>query len=641
LLYVITAFLVIIFLYSCVKNQTFIYKKSLLHLLIGIFLFFIILATIFSADKHTAFFGYQLTYEGFFAWLCYFVLFFLANLYFNSEKEIKKLFLILSVPLFFVSLFAIAEYFFGWQIMEWYQNKGNRVTSFLGNPSFLGVYLVLFLPIYINFIRLKELNWKWRSYFIALSLMAIFSLLASFSRGAWLGFSVSIFFLILINFKNIINCLYWEKIKNIKILKLILIAIFFLILIVGCWTLFNKSNFGQQIVDRIKFSFIQNPATEVSTTSGRILLWKQTINLIKDNFWIGVGLDNFANSIPKYFLSEWNFYFGAQAEKAHNEFLNLWATMGIGAMLSYLVVLIYFFFKNVSYIFKKHSIVCVNLLLVQGILASVIGYLIAMQFHYSSVDLAPLFWIFMGMGFSLIYKDNKIESIQLPKFFSLVFVKYVLGFVAIFLILITIIFSYRIIRADHLFIKSLQTQNIDLAIKNLEEAIEKNKNSVDYYVILSDFYFQKGAGMGDYNNFDKSIKTIEKIIQIQPNNYRPYFILGNTYFKMVSFAQNKNLVFQKVEKALKKSLEFFPNSIDSHLILGIIYAQQEKFKDALIEFEKCVKVNNKKIECYFNQGKIYEQQKDFKKAREYYQKVLEIQPNNEILKKTLENKNNK
>jgi hypothetical protein len=194
LLYIVTVFLIIIFLFSCIKNQTFIYKKSLFYLLIGIFLFFIILSAIFSPDKHTAFWGYHLTYEGLFSWLCYFILFFLANLYFNSEKEIKKMFLILSIPLFFVSIFAIMEYFFGWQIMEWQQNKGNRVISFLGNPSFFGVYLVLLLPIYINFICFKKLNWKWQSYLAVLNLMAIFSLLTTFSRGAWLGFGVAIIF---------------------------------------------------------------------------------------------------------------------------------------------------------------------------------------------------------------------------------------------------------------------------------------------------------------------------------------------------------------------------------------------------------------------------------------------------------------
>ncbi|MEK9130353.1 MAG: O-antigen ligase family protein, partial [Patescibacteria group bacterium] len=438
-LYIITTILTIIFIYSCIKNQTFIYKKSPIHLLLGIFLFFIFLSTIFSLDKHIAFLGDYLTYEGFFSWLCYIILFFLANLYFNSEKEIKKLFLILSIPLFFVSLFAIGEYFFHWQIMEWHQDKGNRVLSFLGNPSFLGVYLVLLLPIYINFLRLKELNWKLRNYLIILNVISIISLFATFSRGAWLGFCIAIFFLIFINFKTIINFLQQQKIKAILII---------LMLIIGCWTLINYTTFGQQITDRIKFSFIQDPTTKVSTSSGRILLWKQTINLIKDYPLFGVGPDNFATSIPKYFLPEWHLYFGLQAEKAHNEFLNLWATMGIGTVLSYLIILIYFFFKSISYIYKKIEKNYSQHILIQGILAGIIGYLFTMQFHYSSIDLAPFFWIFMGIEFSLINQNNEIKKNNLPNFFSLNFVKYILNSIAILLMLIVIIFSYKIISAD-------------------------------------------------------------------------------------------------------------------------------------------------------------------------------------------------
>ncbi|MBI4652724.1 O-antigen ligase family protein [Candidatus Kuenenbacteria bacterium] len=601
------------------------------------------MATIFSTNKHTAFFGYYLTYEGFFSWFCYFVLFFLANLYFNSEKEVKKLFLILSIPVFIVSLFAIGEYFFGWQIMEFHQNRGDRVISFLGNPSFLGVYLVLLLPIFINFIRLKELKSKWRSYLIVLNLAAIFSLLATFSRGAWLGFCIAIIFLVLINFNFVkfIHCrcsLVNNKKAGIKLAPTLIVKwiIFFAVLIIGGWLLINNTVFGQQLVDRIKFSFIQNPATKVNTTSGRILLWEQTTNLIKDNFWFGVGPDNFAISIPKYFLPEWHLYFGLQAEKAHNEFLNLWATMGIGAMLSYLAILIYFFFKSIS--IGKNLQNDSRIILVQGILAGAIGYLVAMQFHYSTIDLAPLFWIFMGIAFSLAHQDCEIKSIQLHKFFSLTFVKYILSFAAIFLMcimLIILIFSCKIIQADRLFIKGLQAENIDFAIENLEKAIEKNKTPIDYYVILSSFYFQKGVKTGEFSNFDKSIETLKKIIKIQPDNYRPYFILGNTYLEMASFAQNKNLVFQKAEQAFKKSLEFFPNSVDTRLSLGITYAEQEKFDQALTEFKKCGSINSKVVECYFNQGKIYEQKKDFQKAKEYYQKALEINSNIKAIKDAL------
>ncbi|MFH1838606.1 MAG: O-antigen ligase family protein [Candidatus Kuenenbacteria bacterium] len=668
-LYIITTFLVIIFLYSCIKNQTFIYKKSPFYLLIGVFLFFIILSTIFSLDKHTAFFGYYLTYEGVFSWLCYFILFFLTNLYFNSEKEIKKLLLILSIPLFLISLFAIAEHFLNWQIMEWHQNKGERTISFLGNPSFLGVYLVLLLPIYINFIFSKKLNWKWQSFLIILNIMVIISLLTTFSRSAWLGFVVAIIFLILINFKNIIHYLKCKKINPVpcgieikgRVLSPValekenllmhsslsqrvgfstrrgvkLILIIFTILI-SCWLLINNTAFKQQITDRIKFSFVRNPATLVDATSGRILLWKQTINLIKDNFWFGVGPDNFAQSIPKYFLPEWKLYFGLQAEKAHNEFLNLWATMGVGAMLSYLAILIYFFFKSIFYICKNSQTTCANLRLIQGILAGIIGYLITMQFHYSSIDLAPLFWIFMGIGFSLTCQNYNIKSVKLPNFFFLNFVKYILSFASIILILNVIFFSCRLIQADSLFIKGLRAKNINLAIENLEKAIEKNKRPIDYYIILSNFYFQKGEKTGDYSNFDKSIETLEKIIKIQPYNYYPYFILGNTYLEMALFAKNKNLVFQKAEQAFKNSLKFFPNLVDTHLGLGITYAQQEKFKEALTEFKKCALINPKQDKCFFNQGKIYERQKDFKQAKEYYQKALKINPNTKAAKEALE-----
>ncbi|MEK7558028.1 MAG: tetratricopeptide repeat protein, partial [Patescibacteria group bacterium] len=201
--------------------------------------------------------------------------------------------------------------------------------------------------------------------------------------------------------------------------------------------------------------------------------------------------------------------------------------------------------------------------------------------------------------------------------------------------LIVIIFSYKIISADFYFKKALKNNNANLIIENIEKAIQKNKRPMDYYLVLSDFYFQKGIKTHNYNNFDKSIETLEKIIKLQPHNYRPYFILGNTYLEMASFAKNKNLVFQKTEQSFNDSLKIFPNSVETHLNLGIIYAQQEKFEQALTEFKKCALINPKQTECFFNQGKIYEQQKNFKKAKEYYQKVLNVNPNIKAAKNAL------
>lgn len=64
------------------------------------------------------------------------------------------------------------------------------------------------------------------------------------------------------------------------------------------------------------------------------------IKTIEKNPLIGSGTDTFRYSIEKYFPEDGQDYidvYGAIIDKAHNEFLQIAATMGIPALIVYLV----------------------------------------------------------------------------------------------------------------------------------------------------------------------------------------------------------------------------------------------------------------------------------------------------------------
>lgn len=85
-------------------------------------------------------------------------------------------------------------------------------------------------------------------------------------------------------------------------------------------------------------------------------------------------------------------------DKAHNEYLNIAVTLGIPALIVYMIFLIAIVFPNLKYIFKRKDIF---------IILSIIGsYLVQAFFNISTIGIAPLFWLTLG----IIDNKNIIEN---------------------------------------------------------------------------------------------------------------------------------------------------------------------------------------------------------------------------------------
>ena len=140
--------------------------------------------------------------------------------------------------------------------------------------------------------------------------------------------------------------------------------------------------------------------------SSRIEIWKMTIKLISRNPIFGVGTDNL-----KYGLYEdkdilcnelHNFMERTHSvvDKAHNEYLHIAATIGVPALLIYLIFLGIIVLKNLKVSLKDN----VRFILI----LSIIGYLVQAFFNISTIGIAPLFWIILG----LISNDEVINEIN-------------------------------------------------------------------------------------------------------------------------------------------------------------------------------------------------------------------------------------
>jgi O-antigen ligase len=86
---------------------------------------------------------------------------------------------------------------------------------------------------------------------------------------------------------------------------------------------------GEHLVSTVDRDFHSN--------NQRIALWKKTVTMIRDNFFLGVGTGNWKISLPKYSLKGlmWNDMMRIFV-RAHNDFLQVFAETGVFGFICFL-----------------------------------------------------------------------------------------------------------------------------------------------------------------------------------------------------------------------------------------------------------------------------------------------------------------
>lgn len=354
--YLLLAVISLVALYLVVREKKAPAKKILPAL--GLFLLFASISTVLSADIARAWIGHSYRYTGLTTYLFCAVLFFLAG-QFQSPGKIVQVMVFGAVA---VSAIALLQYFgvdlfyySDYVIFE--RGKGGYGT--MGNANWFGTYAVFILPAaLILFITRRKGLW------LGCAAVIFAGLLVSLTRGAWLACAVSLIIIFIFCRKN-------EKQR-----KLLFIAI--AVLVVVALILLPTRNW---LIYRTAFSIPDQLAAasrlEDRAASGRIYIWKETLNRFMENWAFGIGPDHLQIKTPS----------GRIVNKAHNIYLEIAATMGIFALLSYLAFISFFLrrWKNIDD-FLFFIMICTYL--VQG-------------FSNNDVIMVmPLFWIVLGLSYA-------------------------------------------------------------------------------------------------------------------------------------------------------------------------------------------------------------------------------------------------
>lgn len=226
---------------------------------------------------------------------CYFI---------DSRSDIEKaLFNLLYIGVAICSFSLIAYFLRGYGFLGFLLNnsaqfrvEGVRITGLDINPNYFSVYLLLLSSVSIVFLMVKRNA-------VSLIFLAVVALTIAFtfSRTAMASFVVQIFvlFLLLPLMKG------WLK-------PLLIIPFFFILLSFVLW---HYSNFFEMVVFRL------------SQEGGRSFIWNVVWDVIKNNPALGIGLKNSG----EYFVDMYGI-----AYTPHNEYLNVWSSLGLLGLVIFL-----------------------------------------------------------------------------------------------------------------------------------------------------------------------------------------------------------------------------------------------------------------------------------------------------------------
>lgn len=292
----------------------------------------------------------------------------------NNKKDIYMLIDFIIGVGFITAFYAFYQYFSGEPMGSgWVDPSSNisiRVFSSFENPNLYAEYLIMIIP--LTFARLISVDKRKKVLYAIVGITQLLVLLLTFSRGGWLGlvFSTGLFILLL------------KRDLIIKLIPVGLVGLFFL---------------PSSIMMRIKS--IGNLSD--SSNFYRLQIWQNSINIIKDFFFTGVGLgfESF-RTISGLYIKDFSPY------HAHNTFLELTIEIGVLGLFLFIWLLVKLLKDVKSQSLSKDKVYTVALF---SSIAGLFVHGIAEHILYNPKIIFQ-FWLIIGLLITLNVKFMKVRE---------------------------------------------------------------------------------------------------------------------------------------------------------------------------------------------------------------------------------------
>jgi O-antigen ligase len=201
------------------------------------------------------------------------------------------------------------------------------------HPTYVSIYYVILILIWGK--RIVEGGMDKRSGFwiLMLTFFLVFIFFSSSKAGILLA-TIAIVLLLV----------YYAKKKKKVIQAIIMFLIFTIIAVIGI----NNSKLKVRFVDAYQemTKEYNNPASYVQSTGARIWVWKSTIQVIKENPILGVGVGDTRNELTKKYKEVGIIDESILRLDSHQQYLQTTATIGVVGLISLLLIFVSLFYYS-------------------------------------------------------------------------------------------------------------------------------------------------------------------------------------------------------------------------------------------------------------------------------------------------------
>lgn len=620
-----------------------------------------------------------------FRYISYTCFYFLTVQLLSDKDRLKRLILIIAIFASILSFFSILQHITSNNKIYWLRELtqgGSLFGPFVNRNHYAGLMEMLFPIVLSLFLHYKPIakkkslrdqitelsNITETNIYLLLGLSAILigtSIFLSLSRTGIISLCISmIIFGLLIVYRT------GNKRRGFTIIFVCLL----IILAVG-W-------FGwQPIIER--FESIKNAEGDIAEQ--RLVIWKDSLQIIKDFFVTGVGLGNFMNIYPAYrsILGD------AIAEHAHNDYIELLVDGGIIGFVLFLMFLFIVLYKSFKVYLKRKELYSIYLFTgsMTGIFAILIHSFTDFNMHIGSNGL----YFFFLAGLCVASANTRLregllnfnKSINIPiKFLKLL---------VIFLMILILIFYFGVITGQ-IFYDSIKdkrlntkTSNDELkhirklaymasyfdpfeakyayAIANAEKLLSNNKVAYKYYkravclLPTNGEYLQRfGLIMSEFKNYESAENLLNAGIKYNVTSAERYKRYALWLFSMGRKHDGLKIIKESINLEPSKTKEYIALMVLSGLNdYEISYSMPDKAEPVLIFADYLLKVgrddmadqmfkkaldylridNKSPASYYFKISSFYEKKGQYEDAIKIIKELKKRYPKNQEIYLTL------
>ena len=594
-----------------------------------LFAFAHVLSTITSVAPHLSIWGSYLRVHGILNVLCYAIFFLLIILNLRTARQLEQLItvaLLASLPVAFYGVLqrsGIDPLFPG-------KDYSSRVISTIGNPIFLGAYLIMVIPLALGRLLVSlrallgggQLASSRRSQLLevigyaSLLVLQLGCLLYTKSRGPWFGLlSGAVLFAVLVALRHRIR----------RLLFIAVVAGVGLVVLLAALNLpntplepFTESPYLSRLV------FSDELAAGTGTEWVRLFIWQGTLELIKSNpnigftpdplrplrLFIGYGPETMEVVFPQVDPPGLAYVEAREAivDRAHNELLDLVVTTGVLGLLAFLLLMGCFFYYGISLLRRARSFnTQVSLI---ALLSAMFAHLVEAQFGILLPSAELLLWLYLALVSAMCIAETtsaEQESMDFvdspPAEASTNNANRLRSVVSLLVVCVIPLFA--------------SYSNINL--------------------FLADVHLRRGIEFRNARQYTESIAAYDRAIQVFPLEPRFYQYKAATYYELAqSIADNeveaRGQLLKAGVEALAKALEIQPLDPEYNANTGKLYGywartvDPSKFDQAVEFYERALQLAPLDAVYRNELGRVYFDAAQYEEAIRQLQLSLEIDP---------------